>query len=89
MDAQGASRAGRRRRYAEEVVVGGGALTFFTAGWKWKSPASFRSSQIMGIRGTASMADSARPPATGPLPLAAPAAASAARPAPPLRAGRH
>lgn len=34
-------------------------LTFFTADWKWKSPASFRSSQIMGIRGTASMAESA------------------------------
>lgn len=62
MDAQGASRAGRRRRYAEEVGVGRAALTFFTACWKWKSPASFRSSQIMGIRGTASMADRARRP---------------------------
>lgn len=42
--------------------MGGGALTFFTAGWKRKSPASFRSSQIMGMRGTASMAACARRP---------------------------
>lgn len=61
MDAQGASRAGRRR-YAGEVEAVGEALTFFTAGWKRKSPASFRSSQIMGMRGTASMAASARRP---------------------------
>lgn len=85
MDAQGASRAGRRRRYAEEVGVGEGALTFFTAGWKWKSPASFRSNQIMGMRGTASMVAGAR--GRSAAPLAAPAAASAARPTPPLRAG--
>lgn len=61
MDAQGASRAGRRR-YAGEVEAVGEALTFFTAGWKRKSPASFRSSQIMGMRGTASMAAGARRP---------------------------
>lgn len=61
MDAQGASRAGRRR-YAGEVGAVGEVLTFFTAGWKRKSPASFRSSQIMGMRGTASMAAGARRP---------------------------
>lgn len=81
----GASRAGRRRGRGRSGA--GAALTFFTAAWKRKSPASFRSSQIMGMRGTASMAD--KPAGPGPLPSAAPAAGSAARTAPPLRAGRR
>lgn len=88
MDTQGASRAGRQRRYAGEG--GGGvrdALTFFTAGWKWKSPASFRSSQIMGMRGTASMAAGARRPPD--RSLSALAAGSARALALPFPTGSH
>lgn len=57
---QGRRTGGVTRCQTTEIRGGrgkvGGALTFFTAGWKRKSPASFRSSQIMGMRGTASMA---------------------------------
>lgn len=87
MDAQGRHALAADEDTRKKWGWGRGTLTFFTAGWKWKSPASLRSSQIMGMRGTASMADSAhRPLGCSP---AAPAAGSVACPAPPLRAGRQ
>ena len=56
---EGQARRGGVTRGQTTEMRGEGVLTFFTADWKWKSPASFRSSQIMGIRGTASIAGSA------------------------------